>query len=233
MKLTIIFTLLALFCVGQDCPPDINNSPGNPKDTINATVYDINGGFIQVIVCDVTGNSNHIDCLLSGYNFPLGYTISIEFSSGQNKYTCTYNSEGVLETGLPVELLYFEVARVDGVDVVSWVTVSETNNNFFRLESSVDGSAWKNVGTINGSGNSQSEIKYQVRVVPNSRVTYYKLTQQDFDGKEEEFPIISSYGELNVTIVKTVNIMGQEVDESYKGLVIDIFTDNTIRKRYQ
>lgn len=233
MKLTIIFTLLALFCVGQNCPDSINNSPGNSNNTVNATVYDVNGNVVQIIVCDATGNSNHIDCSLGDYNFPPGYTISIEFSNGQNEYTCNYNSEGVLETDLPVELLSFEVARVDGVDVVSWVTVSETNNNFFKLESSVDGSAWKSVDFINGSGNSQSEIKYQVKTTAASKITYYRLTQQDFDGREEEFPIISSHGELNVTVVKTVNLMGQEVDENYKGIVIDIFTDNTTRKRYQ
>lgn len=226
MRLTIIFTLLALFCVGQeDCPEDLTHNNGNPNFNVVAYLYE-NGVLVDSIVCSTAGNSGNINCDLDTVD--IGY-----ISLGYPYEDCYYDSDGNPLFDLPVELLYFEVARVDGVDVINWATVSETNNNFFKLESSVDGSAWESVDVINGSGNSQSEIKYQVKTTATSRITYYKLTQQDFDGREEEFPIISSHGELNVTVVKTVNIMGQEVDESYRGVVIDIFTDSTIRKRYQ
>ena len=34
-------------------------------------------------------------------------------------------------------------------------------------------------------------------------------------------------------LIKTINTLGQEVDETYKGIVIEYYDDGTTIKRYQ
>jgi hypothetical protein len=134
---------------------------------------------------------------------------------------------------LPVELIDFD-AFSDGTYVsLEWSTFSESNNSHFIIEKSVDGESWKHLIKVYGKGNSTELSEYRTTDDIPSVTTYYRLTQYDYDGKKEVLGIESVKGELNVSLIKTVNYLGQEVNESYRGVVIDIFSDNATRKRFQ
>lgn len=87
---------------------------------------------------------------------------------------------------LPIELLSFTAnCKKDKVNC-KWITASEINNNFFTLERSNDASHFEAVATINGAGNSNSELSYEYIDSPSdfkTTNTYYRLKQTDFDGK--------------------------------------------------
>ena len=91
---------------------------------------------------------------------------------------------------LPIELLSFDVEAVGRTVVVNWVTLTEKNNDYFTIERSVDGINFTPVGKVFSEGNSLNEVAYSFTDSKAlSGVSYYRLTQTDFDGRSETFEI--------------------------------------------
>jgi hypothetical protein len=136
------------------------------------------------------------------------------------------------ETALPVELLYFKGNTVSTTNHLYWSTASELNSDYFLIEKSFDGIDWDLVGSVNASGNSSQTINYSL--TDNDvrfGISYYRLKQFDFDGVYRTYEPISInniFKEKN--ILKITNLLGQEVDEYHKGLLIIIYDDGTIKK---
>lgn len=87
---------------------------------------------------------------------------------------------------LPVELIEFSARKVDETTVLTWITESEINNDYFELQRSLDGIAYETISTIDGAGNSNQEIYYKhTDYNPAIGVNYYRLKQVDFDGSFE------------------------------------------------
>ena len=93
---------------------------------------------------------------------------------------------------LPIELLSFE-AKVNNNQVdISWSTASETNSDHFTVERSADGIKFETIARVKGAGNSHSVINYEILDLnPLERVSYYRLKQNDFDGKYVYSNIVS------------------------------------------
>lgn len=87
---------------------------------------------------------------------------------------------------LPVSLTEFVAVCSSSVPIVSWATASESNNSHFTLERSFDGYHWETAAIVSGAGNSNTSLFYQISDAHASEgVNYYRLWQQDFDGKSE------------------------------------------------
>jgi hypothetical protein len=135
-------------------------------------------------------------------------------------------------TPLPVELIKFEATSYPYWDVISWSTASESNSSHFDLEISEDGNIWNFVAKKQAAGNSQAKINYSY-VNYNSRggVFYYILRQYDIDGQNKTYgPIAVNRTSSNKKIVKYVNILGQEVEADYKGVVFEVYEDGSSKK---
>jgi len=135
-------------------------------------------------------------------------------------------------TPLPVELLYFEGVRYPTFNNLKWATASEQNSSYFNIERSEDGEDWRVVGTKPSAGNSQSLINYSYLDYYNQdKTVYYRLVQYDIDGKYVIYGPIALEGFFsNKKIVKYINLAGQEVNETYKGVVLEVYEDGTMRK---
>jgi hypothetical protein len=86
---------------------------------------------------------------------------------------------------LPVNLVSFNATCSGNDVVVSWVTLTEFNNDLFTLEKSYDGFVFYPVTVIEGAGNSNRELHYSFTddgAVSESKRSYYRLEQTDFDG---------------------------------------------------
>jgi len=85
---------------------------------------------------------------------------------------------------LPIELLSFIAKNINNEEVLlEWATATETNNDFFTLERSIDGVNFEIIGTVDGAGNSSSTLHYSfVDDDPYGGISYYRLKQTDFDG---------------------------------------------------
>jgi|SRR5690554_751071 len=137
-----------------------------------------------------------------------------------------------VEVELPVELTSFTGENKKTVNQLTWETATETNNDYFSIAHSSDGFSWQEIDKVSGAGNSTEVKTYSLehRNFP-SAINYYRLTQVDFDGKREVFPIISIDNLKNRKLIKRVNTLGQEVDQNFKGIVIEYYDDHTVEKR--
>ena len=143
---------------------------------------------------------------------------------------------------LPINLLSFEADFIGSTltsDVLlKWETASESNNDYYTLYRSIDGVYWEIIASINGAGSSTERLSYQFldRSVGFSEihpVFYYKLSQTDFDGNSEEFdPIAVRLKSMSKKIISKTNIIGQEVKENKKGLIIEVYEGGQTSKTF-
>lgn len=87
---------------------------------------------------------------------------------------------------LPVELASSNLSCDKHSTTINWETASEKNNDYFTISYSEDGKNWRFVKTIDGAGNSSESISYEeVLNIQSIGVSYYRLSQTDFDGTTE------------------------------------------------
>ncbi len=138
-------------------------------------------------------------------------------------------------TSLPITLgSFIGYQAQDGV-IVEWVIHSEVNNDYFTIDRSSDCYNWDELATIPGNGNHNNRIVYNTfDENPLVGINYYRLKQTDYDGNYEYFnPIAVIIEPRRRSFLRTINLNGQEVDENYKGVVIDIYSDGVNNKRIQ
>ncbi len=104
-------------------------------------------------------------------------------------------SDAPIYNSLPVNLLYFQPScGSDSNVVVRWATATETNNDYFTIFRSFDGISWEILARVDGTGNSNQVVYYEyLDKKPENKTIYYKLKQTDFDGRSEEFNMISVF----------------------------------------
>ena len=133
---------------------------------------------------------------------------------------------------LPIELLYFKGSVYNSDNILHWSTASESNNDYFTIEKTKDGIDWEVVAREPGAGNSSNQLYYSsVDENVESIINYYRLKQTDYDGKFEYSDIISIDNRRmrsSKSAVRSINMMGQEVDiRYYRGMAIICYDDGT------
>jgi uncharacterized protein YrzB (UPF0473 family) len=90
--------------------------------------------------------------------------------------------------------LEFSATPVQEDVLVKWTTVSEINNDFFEVYRSKDAMQFTPIGRVNGAGNANHVIKYELldpmAARQGSEVLYYKLRQVDFNGEFSDSEIV-------------------------------------------
>jgi len=100
----------------------------------------------------------------------------------------TFGTSDILNNPLPITLLYFNLKTLPHDIEITWVTVSEKNNDYFTVERSKDEINWYVVDTINASGDNSTLKKYiLIDKTPYSGVSYYRLKQTDYNGVSTYF----------------------------------------------
>lgn len=108
-----------------------------------------------------------------------------------------FNGSGTT-TVLPVELVSFTAVQDNRSVNLNWITANETNNEGFQVEESYNGSEFRAIGSLKGSGNSMNRNEYSFTVKnPKHGMSYYRLKQMDFDGAFEYSKVISVLFEGN------------------------------------
>jgi hypothetical protein len=95
---------------------------------------------------------------------------------------------------VPIELLYFKASLINDYTNLDWETSAEINNDYFIVEKSKDANNWEFISLIDGAGNSNTILSYNLKDFnPYNGTNYYRLKQVDFDGKFKYFDIKSIY----------------------------------------
>lgn len=92
---------------------------------------------------------------------------------------------------LPIELLSFTAECDNDNPKLLWSTASETNNDYFTILRSADGTYFITADNIQGTNtNSTQQYEYIDYMAPDGNL-YYRLAQTDMDGSYTEFNTIS------------------------------------------
>ncbi len=123
--------------------------------------------------------------IASGYAERLGWTGFSQFAIATT------------DIPLPIQLLSFDVEAIGSSVNITWVTLTEKNNEYFTIERSVDGVNFIPVGKVFSKGNSLSEVPYEfIDSKAVSGLSYYRLKQTDLDGKSQTFEIRAVFVQL-------------------------------------
>lgn len=186
---------------------------------------------------------------------PCGSTVTIEMgawlltsvsnSSGNNNLidicgTVVWTAEDGDETGpiiwdsnpLPVELIAFQVEPQASSCKLKWSTASELNNDYFSIHSSTDLQHWELLERIPGRGNSSSIQSYSILDRnPHIGLSYYRLSQTDFNGSTEHFDPKSFEFSLGDELIMYPIPADRHVQMNMKGIddFSISFTDSTGR----
>ncbi|MEM6724164.1 MAG: hypothetical protein AAF598_09005, partial [Bacteroidota bacterium] len=84
---------------------------------------------------------------------------------------------------LPVELSDFSLSNQPNGVQLDWITQTETNNEGFKIQRSIDAKDWETIHFQTGQGSSREIQSYSyLDQQPRLGVNYYRLAQQDIDG---------------------------------------------------
>lgn len=104
---------------------------------------------------------------------------------------------------LPVQLLYFKAEKLGDAVSLQWSTASETNNDYFTVERSADGSNFSAIAIVKAGGSTSQPRVYEVKdPAPLHGLNHYRLKQTDKDGKISYSAIktVEWQGTLRITI---------------------------------
>ncbi len=200
----------------------------------STNTFDIS--HIRLLV-DVDGNFSN--ATVYGIADGLTFTNGSIIISGINTTHIPLNSSRFITIGsvnestpLPIKLVNFKGHVAEGNSVrLEWETVSETNNDYFTIERSIDASTWEDVTDIDGAGSSTTSLFYTATDEnPYLHSSYYRLKQTDFDGTTTySNVIVVDIEEENINVVIYPNPTESEITvESTENELIDIKIFNTL-----
>lgn len=139
---------------------------------------------------------------------------------------------------LPIELISFDGFKYNDYNLLTWVSATELNNDYYRLEKSVDAINWETIYIADGAGTSNTPIHYQYKDYnyKSSEILYYRLSQSDLNGEIHIYNTVyvdRSTNKTNKKISRITNILGQEImlDSETHGVFIYQYSDGSFEKK--
>lgn len=165
------------------------------------------------------------------------------FSNSGQPYSLSFGGSSVLgctPVALPVELMDFYPTRTSKGNVLNWKTQTEERSDYFTIEWTTDPASenWQEVAHVPAMVYSQEIQNYNTlhQHPSSSKINYYRLSSTDQDGSKKVYDnyLVSVNNQQEIKEVEKVyNMMGQEVNENYRGIVIYYYTDGTTEKIYR
>ncbi len=176
------------FTVFNSGPQTITlRNTNNEIDPANFEVLDLKVRVVAVMVGElesITGNVQRAP----GYAAQVG-NLSITNDNAQG-------GQAVILPA-PITLQSFDAVAQGEDAVLTWITASEENNDYFVVERSIDGGVsfaaiGDKIGSLAVDGNSESDLSYSFRDKAAgtwAETVYYRVRQVDFDGASSTTPI--------------------------------------------
>ncbi|MGZ8558100.1 MAG: T9SS type A sorting domain-containing protein [Chitinophagaceae bacterium] len=159
--------------------------------------YDVNYKYTDA---DINGNENNIyaqrynGSILTAYNVANVGTNSLSSTGGITGLLSNYAFSGEGFFILPVQLIYFKATPQQDKIALQWETATETNNQYYTLEQSLNGTDFIAIAKISASGNTNSLSRYSYDDNTDLQgLVYYRLKQTDIEGSLTYSKIVSVY----------------------------------------
>lgn len=143
-----------------------------------------------------SGSGGSVTATITGLSPGQQVIVGIDGNAGAN---CSYSISASNTEPLPIQLIEFSGKNQNIANLINWTTASETNNDYFIIEKSIDGINYNFFEKVKGAGNSNIPIEYKtVDKNPYEGVTYYRLKQTDYDGTTEYLGTIAVKSEKSI-----------------------------------
>lgn len=187
------------YSVVSTCSLQIQSNGGNGGSSPFGTTHAGGGAGGQGVVVFssaqptlnvlTTANNGTPGCNVSGTPCPVGGSAgSASGTNGQGIFT---NISGAL----PVEVVNFNAEKQGNHVLLTWSTSTETNNDFFTLEKSMDAVSFQSFDKVKSKGNkgnSNKPLTYSAKdMSPYSGTSYYRLLQTDLNGSTRKHRIVT------------------------------------------
>jgi len=139
------------------------------------------GGAINNLTAYVFGTYTSVGS--GSYLHKSQANFNTDYSTSTSMYKTVQQSSGIVS--LPIELLSFSAQRSTESVHIDWKTATETNNDYFTLQRSIDGVDWNDIYKCSGAGTTTIEHTYNYidNESSSNQIVYYRLIQTDYDGK--------------------------------------------------
>jgi len=135
--------------------------------------------------------------------------LGMDGNAGAN---CSYSIAMTNVLPLPIELINIGGKAEEKSNRIFWSTATEKDNAYFTIEKSLDGLNFNVLSKVNGAGTSYTRIDYEyVDDRPYEGITYYQLSQTDYDGTTKKLGIIAVD---NKSKVKDIEFVPNPVSEN-------------------
>lgn len=155
--------------------------------------------------------------------YDCGSEIALNDNNGNGKFDFR---DGSIQ--LPIELIEFKAKLIDKKTQINWTTASEKNNEYFMVQRSANGVDFEDLEKVQGAGNSNTILKYQIYdYMPFDGINYYRLMQVDYDGTTSFSSIVAVRNDTNKIVQIFPNpSSGIFTINSLDDLELDIYTMN-------
>jgi hypothetical protein len=161
-------------------------TPGSTNLTFVTSALNKNGSSTRPAVGSGTGLVGHYNGSNWDANMAADYTTD---TWSLASYTGSFSPFVVGTPGvIPIELLDVTAKAVNNKNVVAWETANEINNKGFDVQRNTANGTWESLGFVDGV-NKPSTYTFEDKA-PLS-ISYYRLRQVDFDGKETLSKVVS------------------------------------------
>lgn len=171
--------------------------------------------------------------VINGLTINETYTLCYTYTVPSNCYHTIHYPYVVGITPLPITLMEFNGIQINNVVKLTWKTAAEYNSSHFEIVRTFDNVLYEVIDVVPGVGfttNTTSYMTYDTS--PRLNMNYYYLYQYDVDGT------LTKYGPVSVNFsssetkefYKITNVLGQEVDEMYRGLKIYYYISGEVKK---
>lgn len=183
----------------------------NGSTSVNSSITITNGGAFS-------------SC---GGIFQHGGTVNNQNNNGTffvNPGSCTSSCITVLA----ISLSEFSGSNKTDGNIIYWKTLNDRNTNYYLLEHSTDGLKWEIIKNEPVKNEISNEYSYTHKNFL-SGANYYRLTQVGIEGNSEVSEIIY-INNIAKRVTGRVNLIGQPVDEYYRGIIIIQYEDGSTEK---
>lgn len=182
------------FSINSTCPLTVRANAGSGGNVGNSGSHGGGGGGGQGAV--VYSSTQPVTNVVTQTNNGTGGVSDNASSGAAGASGSGSNGAGIIGSAgpLPIDLVEFKAEAQSSKVLLSWLTASETNNDYFTVEKSTNGLDYTAIAKVTGAGTSSSPNKYSTYDnSPLEGTTYYRLKQTDYNKACKYSPVVSLY----------------------------------------
>lgn len=178
--------------------PTCENVNGDPAWNQSVSPTYSAGAFISTgSIVTITGSERSGSAANSDYMYFYDWEISTGTTCARLPVVATVDGS----CSLPVGLINFYATKNSDHVHLSWATSWEQNNDYFKVERSLDGVNYSLLNKVKGNGSSESIKLYAYLDYESFHGTaYYRIGQYDYDGAFSYSPVVSVTREDNTQL---------------------------------